>query len=152
MLNIRLAASADIDAMVELIGGLYTLEPDNVFDADKARRGLRLLLGAPDAAAVWVADRQGAVVGMCSAQLGISTVEGGPVAWVEDVVVAPALRGQGIGRRLLEAVAAWATRRGLSRLQLLADRDNDAARAFYTRLDWRATRLVCLRHYPGATP
>lgn len=152
MLKIRHAAHADLDTLVELIGCLFALEPDHLFDPAKARRGLTQLLANPDGAAVWVAERQGMAVGMCSAQIAISTVEGGPVAWIEDVVVSPALRGQGIGRALLDAVSAWATRRGLSRLQLLADRDNAAAQAFYQRLDWHATRLVCLRHYPGATP
>jgi GNAT superfamily N-acetyltransferase len=151
-MRIRLATAADLDAMIELIGLLFTLEPDNLFEPAKARRGLNLLLGNEDAAAVWVADQDGVVIGMCSAQITISTVEGGPVAWIEDVIVSPAARGQGVGRQLLAAVAAWATRRGLTRLQLLADRHNQAAIDFYQHLDWRGTRLVCLRHFPGDSP
>jgi GNAT superfamily N-acetyltransferase len=149
-MRIRLATSADLDAMIELIGLLFTLEPDNLFEPAKARRGLNLLLAHPDQAAVWVADQEGAVVGMCSAQIVISTAEGGPSAWVEDVIVTPALRGQGVGRQLLDAVVAWAERRGLTRLQLLADRQNEIALDFYHHMNWQGTRLVCLRHYPGA--
>jgi GNAT superfamily N-acetyltransferase len=129
---------------------LFTLEPDNAFDADKARRGLGMLLAQPDAAALWVAEETGRVIGMCSAQITLSTVEGGPVAWIEDVIVQPSSRGRGVGRQLLEAVAHWASQRGLTRLQLLADRYNVPALAFYQHLAWRETRLMCLRHSTAA--
>jgi len=147
--RIRAAGESDLDAMTQLIGGLFALEPDFSFDPAKVRRGLGLLLARETAAALWVAELGGRVVAMCSAQIVISTAEGGPVAWVEDMVVDPDLRGQGIGRLLLDAVSAWAVRRGLSRLQLLADCENEAALGFYRRLGWRSTRLVCLRLRPG---
>ena len=149
--RIRLAAEADLEAMTQLIGRLFALEPDFPFDPAKVRRGLDLLLAREDSAAVWVAELDGRVVGLCSAQIVISTAEGGPVAWVEDVVVSPDLRGRGIGSLLLDAVLAWAGRRGLARLQLVADRDNEAALGFYRRLGWDTTRLICLRHRPGET-
>jgi GNAT superfamily N-acetyltransferase len=46
---------------------------------------------------------------------------------------------------VLEAIEAWALARGATRLQLVADRENAPALAFYARLGWRATRLVALR-------
>ena len=147
--RIRAASESDLDAMVGLIERLFTLEPDFRFDAGRARHGLDLLLAREDAAALWVAELDGQVIGMCSAQIVISTAEGGLAAWVEDVVVRPELRGAGIGRRLLAAVSAWAMRRGISRLQLLADAENAIALGFYRRLDWQTTRLICLRQRPG---
>ena len=147
--RIRAASESDLDVMVGLIERLFMLEPDFRFDAGRARRGLDLLLAREDAAALWVAELDGQVIGMCSAQIVISTAEGGLAAWVEDVVVRPELRGAGIGRRLLAAVSAWAMRRGISRLQLLADAENAIALGFYRRLDWQTTRLICLRQRPG---
>ncbi len=147
--HIRAASESDLDVMVGLIERLFTLEPDFRFDAGRARHGLDLLLAREDAAALWVAELDGQVIGMCSAQIVISTAEGGLAAWVEDVVVRPELRGAGIGRRLLAAVSAWAMRRGISRLQLLADAENAIALGFYRRLDWQTTRLICLRQRPG---
>jgi GNAT superfamily N-acetyltransferase len=64
---------------------------------------------------------------------------------VEDLVVAEEERGRGIGRRLLDAIEAWARAEGAARLQLLADRENAPALAFYARLGWRSTRLIGLR-------
>jgi GNAT superfamily N-acetyltransferase len=82
---------------------------------------------------------------MCTAQIVISTAEGGPAAWVEDVVIHPEARGQGLGRRLLDAVQTWARQRGITRLQLQADRENAPALAFYHHLGWQPLRMVSLR-------
>lgn len=147
--RIRIACAPDLDAMVGLIEQLFALEPDYGFDAAKVRRGLGLLLNNEETAALWVAEQDGHAVGMCTAQIVISTSEGGRVAWVEDVVVRHDLRGSGIGHRLLDAVSTWAMRHGISRLQLLADTENAAALNFYRRLDWQTTRMICLRQRPG---
>lgn len=147
--RIRAATESDLEEMSQLIERLFALEPDYLFDAAKVRHGLGLLLANTNTAALWVAELNGRLVGMCSAQIVISTAEGGLAAWLEDVVVSPDLRGQGIGRLLLDAVVAWATRRGISRLQLLADGENAAALGFYRWLDWQPTRMICLRLRTG---
>lgn len=89
---------------------------------------------------------------MATAQLLISTAEGGPALTIEDVVVAPLHRRQGLARQLLAHLALWGESQGARRLQLLADRDNTLALLFYQRLGWRQTQLICLRAYgPGRT-
>lgn len=145
---IRPAAPGDIAGLVQLLEALFGIEADFDFDPAKQAQGLRLLL-ADTRACVLVADDAGAVVGMCTAQTVISTAEGGPVGWVEDVAVADSHRGRGLGRKLLAELEHWAQAHGLTRLQLLADRDNAAALAFYERVGWHSTRLVALRKFPG---
>ncbi len=147
--RIRAAAEPDLEAMTGLIARLFALEPDFHFDPVRVRHGLALLLAREETAALWVAELDGRVIGLCTAQIVISTAEGGPVAWLEDLVVSPDQRGRGIGRLLLESVANWATRRGLTRLQLLADHGNEAALSFYRRMGWQLTRMICLRLQPG---
>ncbi|GEJ58934.1 GNAT family N-acetyltransferase [Anaeromyxobacter diazotrophicus] len=144
-LNVRRAAEADLDALVALLGALFSIEADFQPAPERQRRGLALLLGCGARAAVLVAERQGAVVGMVTAQLVVSTAEGGLSAWLEDLVVLATERGRGAGRALVEAARAWAAERGAARLQLLADRENTPALAFYRRLGWAGTQLVCLR-------
>ena len=89
------------------------------------------------------------VVGLCTVQTLISTAEGGPVGLLEDLIVAADFRNQGIAKKLLAEVACWAERRGLKRLQLLADKNNAPALAFYQKQGWDSTQLVCLRKPVG---
>jgi GNAT superfamily N-acetyltransferase len=144
-LSIRHARSCDLDAMVALLAELFALEADFHPDAARQRRGLSLMLEDRLRRAILVAEIGGQVVGMVTGQMLVSTAEGGATVLVEDMVVTETVRHRGIGRRLLRAVEEWATARGASRLQLLADRENHAALRFYEARGWRGTRLVCLR-------
>jgi len=56
------------------------------------------------------------------------------LGWIEDVVVRDDLRGDGIGTSLMASLSHWARTNGLARLQLLTDRRNRLALAFYDRL------------------
>lgn len=145
---IRPAEPRDVDGMIALLKSLFGIEADFDFDEARQRAGLCLLLQSGNAR-VLVAETAGRVVGMCSVQTVVSTAEGGLSGWVEDVVVAEDCQGQGIGRALLEQLEAWATGHGVTRLQLLADRNNGAALGFYERMGWNGTALVALRTYPG---
>ncbi len=143
--TIREARPGDLDALTELLGLLFALEADFAVDAGRQRSGLELMMGKGQARLVLVADSEGNVVGMATAQLLISTAEGGPALLVEDVVVRPEARGLGIGRALLERIESWGLRLGATRLQLLADKDNTPASTFYHACGFAPTNLVCLR-------
>jgi GNAT superfamily N-acetyltransferase len=146
---IRGARETDLDDLVRLLGDLFRIEADFRPDPERQRRGLRQLLDDPERAVVLVATRAGRVVGMVTAQLVVSTAEGAPSAWVEDMVVEDGARRRGIGRRLLGATERWARGRGATRLQLLADRLNGPALRFYRKMGWGGTQLVCLRRGGG---
>ena len=141
---IRRAGPEDIPALVGLLRLLFSIEKDFVFDAVKQERGLRLLL-ANAQAAVFAAEYDGQVIGMCTGQLLISTAQGGPSALIEDVVVQLAQQGKGVGRQLVAAAEAWAVSQGASRMQLLADQNNAPALAFYHKTGLQRTAMICLR-------
>ena len=128
-----------------LLAELFSLEADFRPDEARQRRGLSLLLEDRLRRTVIVAETGGTVIGMVTGQLVVSTAEGAASVWVEDLVVAGPSRRLGVGRRLLRAVEEWGSARGATRLQLLADRENRPALAFYGSLGWSGTRLVCLR-------
>ena len=146
-IRIERARAADIPELIELLAALFAIESDFSADRTRQRRGLELLLSQPDdRALVLVAcSNDGKAVGMASAQLVISTAEGAPSAWIEDVVVQQALRGQGIARLLLQELLAWAQRHGATRAQLLADKANTPALEFYRNIGWRPTQLSAWR-------
>lgn len=144
----RPAGPGDLDRLVRLIGALFAIEADFEPDPARQRRGLEALLADPERCAVLLAEAGGAVAGVVTAQLLVSTAEGGPAVLVEDLVVEEARRGEGLGRALLDAAAAWARARGATRLQLLVDEANGPAIGFYRRLGWRPTQLRALRQRP----
>lgn len=146
--SIEAAKHADINVLAQLLQQLFAIEADFNYETVKVRRGLEYLL-EDERGCLLVARSRGEVLGMCSAQLLISTAEGGYSAWVEDLVVDQDHRGNGIGRRLLSAISAWAHEQGATRLQLLADYDNRPALYFYRCNGWRATQLQALRLVPG---
>jgi len=143
--TITSASVADIPELIDLLAVLFSIEQDFSPDPDKQRRGLAALLDSPTGHIAIARDRSLRAVGMATAQLVISTAEGAPSAWVEDVVVRKDWRGQGLGRALLDAVLAWARTQGAVRAQLLADLDNAPALAFYDRVGWQPTRLGARR-------
>ena len=146
MLQIERAVEADIPALLSLLQSLFAIEKDFVFDGQRQQRGLQALISAlGDRSTLLVARVDGVVAGMASGQLVISTAEGAPSVWIEDVVVAQDERGKGIGRELLNAIVAWARSQGATRAQLLADRDNPAALSFYAHYGMDSTDLVALR-------
>lgn len=142
---ITAATAADIPDLIELLGVLFSIEQDFTPDTEKQRRGLAALLESPLGHVAIARDHAGRGVGMASAQLVISTAEGAPSAWIEDVVIRDEWRGRGLGRALLDAVLEWAKTRGATRAQLLADLDNTPALGFYDNLGWQATRLGARR-------
>ena len=132
---IRGARPADLDALVALLGLLFSIEADFRPAPERQRRGLALALADPERAGLLVAERAGAVIGMVAAQLVVSTAEGAPSAWIEDLVVAAPERGRGVGRPA-RGDRGVGPARGAARLQLLANRENGPALAFYARLGW----------------
>ena len=146
-ITVRPARISDLPALVELLCQLFSIETDFAVRPDRHARGLRLLLGAVrrGRAYVAVAESQDQVVGMATVQTVVSTAEGARSGWIEDVVVREDLRGAGVGTALMADIARWARVKGLVRLQLLADRRNRPALAFYDRLAFQTTNMICLR-------
>lgn len=147
--NIETAQQTDIPRLVDLLRDLFGVEADFAADAARQRRGLEMLLAAAaqgERVTVAVArDEHGLAMGMASAQLVISTAEGALSAWIEDVIVHPDFRGQGVGRLLLDHLLTWARAQGATRAQLVADTENAGAGMFYDGLAWQSTQLMVRR-------
>jgi GNAT superfamily N-acetyltransferase len=142
---IRFGKLEDVDELVGLLQELFSLEEDFEFSRERQKKGLELMLAKSPDRLVWVAESGGKVVGMCTAQVLVSTAEGGEAALVEDVVVHEDFRGKGIGKKLMTTLEKWADKRGIRRLQLLADQKNTPALQFYSCLGWSRTQLKCWR-------
>jgi len=140
------AKLADIPALVTLLNELFSIEKDFKPDAEKQISGLQMLIESPDIGVIKVArDSQSKAVGMVSAQLVISTAQGAPSAWVEDMIVSQPYRATGVGKQLLAEALAWAKNKGATRAQLLVDIENTPALGYYAHLGWESTQLQARR-------
>ncbi len=100
--------------------------------------------GADPAFEALIAERDGVAVGLCLFFESFSSWDGRRGVYVQDIYVAEAARGLGLGRRLLAEAAAISRARGGSYLRLSVAAENDQAQAFYQRigLAWSATERI----------
>jgi GNAT superfamily N-acetyltransferase len=139
------AVADDLPQLADLLAELFELESDFHPQRDKQLRGLRMILDDTTLGKLFVLRIDGKVAGMANALITISTAEGGRVLLLEDVIVGREYRGGGLGRRLVEHVMAWAREQGMTRITLLADRDNRTALDFYRKLGFASSHMTVLR-------
>ncbi len=82
---------------------------------------------------------------MVSLLFTVSTAEGGPACWLEDMVLHPNWRHSGLGTRLLQHAMDWARNRGFARISLLTDKTNEGAIRFYQRQGFVESAMTVLR-------
>ena len=144
-ITIDFATEQDLPAMADLLYELFTLESDFKPERAKQVAGLKLILDTPAIGQLFVLRVDGKVAGMANALITVSTAQGTRVLLLEDVIVSRTYRGAGIGRQLVEHVCAWAADQGMTRVTLLADKDNEKALAFYDRLGFQESAMVVRR-------
>lgn len=143
--KIDFATADDLPQLANLLDELFTLESDFRPERDKQLNGLQLILDNPSLGRLFVLRIAGKVAGMANALITVSTAEGGRVLLLEDVIVRREHRGGGLGRRLVEYVQDWAREQGMTRVTLLADRDNQPALDFYRKLGFENSNMTVLR-------
>ena len=93
------------------------------------------LLAAPAITQFVARDDDGAIVGVST--LAIFRVPTGLRAWIEDVIVDEAVNGQGIGRRLTEAMLAHAREQGCVTVDLTSRPSRAAANHLYQKVGFQ---------------
>ena len=128
---IRPATPNDVSVILELVHELavYEKEPDAVEATPEQLHAA--LFGEDPTAWCHVAEHDGAVVGFALWYRTFSTWTGRPGLWLEDLYVRPAARGTGLGRGLLQALAAVAAAHDWSRFEWWVLDWNTSAQGFY---------------------
>jgi GNAT superfamily N-acetyltransferase len=145
--TIRPATPADVPLILDFIRALaiYEREPDAVLatEADLLRDGF----GHSPFYFCLIAEHDGTPAGFAFYFFNYSTWLGHPGLYLEDLFVHPEFRGMGIGKALLQRVAAIAVEKGCKRLQWQVLDWNTPAIDFYRSLGgefmdtWRTVRI-----------
>ena len=122
-LEIRLLTSSDADVLANVAPDVFDGEVDNRWTAEFLGDERHHLVVALD---------NGCVVGMASAVHYVHP-DKAPELWVNEVGVAESHQGQGIGRRLLEALFAHGRALGCTEAWVLTEDSNAPARSLYAR-------------------
>lgn len=144
-ISIRPATLADVTQLCDLLSLLFTQETDFTPNPERQARGLRLIIEQPEVGRIYCAVDGDSVVGMVSLLFTVSTAEGGRAAWLEDMIVHPNRRGQGIGERLLHEAVNQARAAGCRRITLLTDATNRSAMRFYERAGFVRSQMLPFR-------
>jgi GNAT superfamily N-acetyltransferase len=145
--TVRPAEPRDAGLILAMIKELAEYErlADKVVATEESLRAT--LFGPQRAAEALIAEAGGKAVGFASFFVSYSTFLARSGLYMEDIYVRPAVRGQGIGRRLLVEVASRAVARGCHRLEWAVLDWNEPAIGFYQRLgakpldEWTTYRL-----------
>jgi ribosomal protein S18 acetylase RimI-like enzyme len=148
--KVRAARPADADALLQMMAG-FNREEAIPFRRARVAPGLRRLLGDRRLGIVVVAahpDRP-ALDGYAVATFGYDLEFAGTDAFLTEIYVRPARRGQGVGALLLAAVARALRAGGAGAVTLLVRPENRAALRLYARAGYvRLPRLAMVRRLP----
>ena len=141
-MEITLATASDIPALCELLSLLFSQEADFQPDEEAQRRGLAQILDNPDVGLILVARQKNQIVGMVNLLFTVSTALGQRVALLEDLVIAPTQRGNGIGSQLLKQTIETARLHDCHRITLLTDLANESAQRFYRKHGFSFSAMI----------
>jgi GNAT superfamily N-acetyltransferase len=146
-LSIRPAERADLDIIAQFIRDLAEYERlAHEVRFDEAVLGDRLF-GARPYAEVLIGEIDGVPQGFALFFHNFSTFEGKPGVYLEDLFVRPEARGSGLGKALLQHLAALAVERDCARLEWAVLDWNEPSIAFYKLLgakmmdEWTGMRV-----------
>ena len=128
--KIRPLVSTDKERWLELWKGYLTFYKTE-FSADKTEVTWKRLIDPNFNLYCLVAQDDGQIMGMTTFNFQNSTWSENGQCLLEDLFVDQSIRGQGIGRALIDAVINEAKKRGCSRVYWNTDETNQTARKLY---------------------
>ncbi|MEY1557588.1 GNAT family N-acetyltransferase [Yoonia sp. R2331] len=123
-LILRRAVASDAQGLVRVVKAAYAAFAD--LDLPPVAEGLDADIRDHP---VWVAELDGQIVG------GIVLILSDPPK-IANLAVDPNVKGQGLGRKLVNLATDAARAAGHRQVQLTTHADMSATRAFYARLGW----------------
>jgi GNAT superfamily N-acetyltransferase len=145
---IRPARPDDVPAIYQMLRDLAEYERSLTEVSGTQDDLYRSLFGPAPAVFAHVAEHEGRIGGFALWFINFSTWLCQHGIYLEDLYVAPELRGTGLGRALLAELAALCVERGYSRVEWWVLNWNESAIGFYRKLgarpmdEWTVYRLT----------
>lgn len=127
------AIHSDSPQLVELLKTLFEQETEFDTNSEAQRKSLNKIILDPKIGIVLVVRDDEKILGMINLLFTESTALGSKVAILEDMVVLPMYRGEGIGSQLIDYAISEAKKEGCKRITLLNDIENTKAQSFYQK-------------------
>ncbi|HWC56755.1 MAG TPA: GNAT family N-acetyltransferase [Sphingomicrobium sp.] len=131
---LREAKPSDAARIVELIGQL-----EHEIDEKSVRKNLAKLKKAGELPLVAMLGKQ--VVGLIGRHLMITIHRPAPVGRIPVLVVDSSVRGQNIGRMLVDAVEQWCRDEGCKLIEVTSNDRRAAAHAFYRHMGYERSSI-----------
>ncbi|MGN2253620.1 GNAT family N-acetyltransferase [Frateuria sp. GZRe12] len=146
--TVRSVAHADHDAWLSLWDGynaLYGRAGATALPAEVTAMSWSRFFDAYEPVHALVAEADGELLGLAHYLFHRSTIRIEPSCYLQDLFTAPAARGRGVGRALVEAVYDRARAAGCSRVYWQTHEGNATAMALYDKLAERSGFVVYRR-------
>lgn len=144
-ISFRVASKEDIPLLCQLLSLLFEQEEEFIPNNILQEKALTMIIDDPSIGYILVATKDEVPVAMISILYTVSTALGGRVGMLEDMIVHPDFRTQGIGSALLEFATHFAKEQQLKRLTLLSDMSNKKAHSFYLKNGFIASKMIPFR-------
>ena len=134
---VRPVAATDFDAWLPLWDGynaFYGRAGASALAPAITRATWQRVFDANEPVFAWVAERDGALVGLVHALYHRSTTRIELTCYLQDLFTAPGERGRGVGRALIDAVGVQARADGIKRLYWQTHESNQAGRSLYDQV------------------
>jgi GNAT superfamily N-acetyltransferase len=151
-MTIRAATRDDSAALLELYRAFHEyhvravpnrLRVPERYDDEQTSEQLQRIVDGDDAA-LFVAEDSGRLVGLAEVYLKRDDTHPATIAYtygyLQSLMVTEAIRGQGVGRRLIQAAHHWAKERGATEMRLSTWEHAAGPQAFYEGLGYRTLR------------
>lgn len=139
------AIHSDISELIALLKSLFEQEEEFEPNPEAQRKALSKIILDPKIGIILVAKDDEKILGMINLLFTESTALGSKVAILEDMVVLPKSRSEGVGSKLMDYAISEAKKEGCKRITLLTDIKNTKAQSFYQKKGFVKSKMMPYR-------
>ncbi|GAB4403334.1 MAG: hypothetical protein OHK0053_27990 [Microscillaceae bacterium] len=143
---LQAAEEQDIPALLAMMEDFYRID-GYPFKEERTLRNLHLFLARPDWGRIWLLVNEGQVLGYLVLCLGFSFEFGGRDAFLDELYLKPAHRGQGWAKKALAELMPQAEALEVVALHLEVERHNEAGKKLYRHFGFEDHDRILMTRY-----